>query len=313
MAEAAAAPVPVVAAPAPAGRGRGRGAGKAKGRGGKFKAKKVAKAAPAEGAEPKPKKEKPVNLRTQVEAEIGERNIDDVIKEARAKVAELQERVTKAQEAEMSYETSILEGKSKMEQASASVDECVHKETLALEKFKAARQALIQAQKVVAEKKLEVGEEEKALEVLASEGEAQKGDADLIAAKQAAIEAKEAAKKAYQEAMLKAKQVADEMKNKRATLAITNDPEAEAKAKAEAEREAEEAKIRKEAKTLGKTQANDLKTQVKELEKQRQERDKARAQAFKEAAGLGAKKKRLALGDGAAASPAKAAKIQDVD
>jgi len=306
-AAAAAAPVPVVAA------GRGRGAGKAKGRG-KFKGKaKKVKAAPVEGAEPKPKKEKAPNLRQQVEEEIGERNIDDVIKEARAKVAELQAKVTKAQEAEMSYETSILEGKGKMEQASASVDECVHKETLALEKFKAARQALIQAQKVVAEKKLEVGEEEKALDVLASEGEVQKMDADLIHAKQAAIEAKEAAKKAYQEAMLKAKQVADEMKNKRATLAITNDPEAEAKAKAEAEREAEEAKIRREAKTLGKTQANDLKVQVKELEKQRQERDKARAQAFKEAAGLGAKKKRLALGDGAAASPAKAAKIQDVD
>jgi len=306
MAEAAAAPVPVVAA-------AGRGRGKAKGRGAKGKAKKVMKIAPAEGAEPKPKKEKAPNLRQQVEEEIGERNIDDVIKEARAKVAELQAKVTKAQEAEMSYETSILEGKGKMEQASASVDECVHKETLALEKFKAARQALIQAQKVVAEKKLEVGDEEKALNVLASEGDLQKMDADLIHAKQAAIEAKEAAKKAYQEAMLKAKQVADEMKNKRATLAITNDPEAEAKAKAEAEREAEEAKIRREAKTLGKTQALDLKTQVKELEKQRAERDKARAQAFKEAAGLGSKKKRLSLGDGAAASPAKAAKIQDVD
>jgi len=310
MAEAAAAPAPE---PVVAAAGRGRGKAKGRGRGAKGKAKKVMKVAPAEGAEPKPKKEKPVNLRTQVEAEIGERNIDDVIKEARAKVAELQAKVTKAQEAEMSYETSILEGKGKMEAASAAVDECVHKETLALEKFKAARQALIQAQKVVAEKKLEVGDEEKALDVLSSEGDLQKMDADLILAKKAAEEAKEAAKKAYQEAMLKAKQVADEMKNKRATLAITNDPEAEAKAKAEAEREAEEAKIRKEAKSLGKTQALDLKTQVKELEKQRAERDKARAQAFKEAAGLGAKKKRLSLGDGAAASPAKAAKIQDVD
>lgn len=173
---------------------------------------------------------------------------------------------------------------------------------------------MIEVQKKVAEKKLALGDEDKALDMLANAGEDQKKEADLVNERRIAQEAKEAAKKAYQEAMLKAKQVNDEMKAKRNALAITDDPDAEAKAKAEAAKEAEEAQLRKEAKNLGKTQAVDLKNEVKQLEKARQERDKARAQAFKEAAGLGAKKKLKALGDGASASPAaKAAKIQDVD
>lgn len=112
MAEAAAA-VPAVAAAPVAGRGRGRG--KAKGKG-KFKGKfkKVMKvAADGEEAAPKPKKEKAPNLRAQVEAEIGERNIEDVIKEAREQVLKLQAAVSKAQEGEMSYETAIIEGKTR--------------------------------------------------------------------------------------------------------------------------------------------------------------------------------------------------------
>jgi hypothetical protein len=299
--------------------GRGRGKGKAKGRGrGKFKGKAKATKAPApvegeEGYVPKPKKEKPVNLRAQVEAEVGDRDIQEVIKENRATVEKLQAAVAKAQLDEAAYETSILDGKVKMEQASAAVDSCVQKETLALEKFKAAKQALITVQKTVSEKKLALGEEDKALDVLASEGEVQKKEADLIDSKRKAHEAMEAAKKAYEEAKLAEKKVAEEMKAKRAALAITDDPEAASKAKAEAEKAAEDDKIRKEAKNLGKSQAMDLKAQLKELEKQRLQRDKDRAQAFKEAAGLGKAKKRLALGDGSAASPAKAAKIQDVD
>merc|ERR1719491_2118876 len=123
--------------------------------------------------------------------------------------------------------------------------------------------------------------------------------------------AKEAAKKAYNEAVIKAKEVAEEIKNKRQALAITDDPQAAEKAKAEAERAAEEEKARKEAKTFEKNAENDLKNDLKQLEKDRAQRDKDRAKAFKEAAGLGSKKR--AISDGAAASPAKAAKIQDVD
>merc|ERR1712070_696797 len=123
---------------------------------------------------------------------MGDRNIEDVIKEARAKVEELQAAVQKAQEAEAAYGSSILQGKAAMEAASATVDACVHKETIALEKFKAAKTSLINAQKSVAAKKLAVGEEEKALEVLSNEGESNKKDADLIKAQEEAVAAREA-------------------------------------------------------------------------------------------------------------------------
>jgi len=243
--------------------------------------------------------------------EIGDRDIEEVIKEARAKVGELQAAVAKAQADELGFEKQLGEGKMAMQEASARVDECVHKETLALEKLKEAKKAHIDFQKKLAEKKMACGDDQKAIDVLANEGEQQKKEADLLKDKADAMAAKDAAKKAYNEAMLKAKQVAEEIKNKRAALAITDDPEAAEKAKAEAGRVAEEEKARKEAKTFEKNAENDLKNDLKQLEKARVQRDKDRAKAFKDAAGLGAKKR--AIADGAAASPAKAAKIQDVD
>jgi len=319
MAEAAAAPVPVAVAPAPAVKaaGRGRGKAKAKGRGkfkGKAKAMKVAPPALDENGQPivKPKKEKPLPLRQQVEQEVGDRNIEDVIKEARAKVEELQAAVAKAQEGELGYEKVISEGKMKMEEASAAVDSAVAKETIALEKFKAAKQALVDSKKKTIEKKLALGEEEKAMDVLASEGEKNKKEADLLKAKEDALKAKEEAKKALHEAQARAKQIAEDIKNKKAALAITDDPEAAEKAKVEAEKAAAEAAQRKEAKALQSNAAKDLKQQLRELEKARHDRDKERARAFKTAAGLGGAGKKRALGD-VAASPAKAANIQDVD
>jgi len=298
------APVAVAAAG-----GRGRGRGKAKGRG-KFKGKAKAKKAAPSG-EPKAPKEPKVNLRTLVEQEIGDRNIEDVIKEAREKVAQLQEAVAKAQQDELGFEKQLGEGKMAMSEASGKVDAAVHKETLALEKLKEAKKAHIEAQKKLAGTKMACNDDQKALDVLASEGDQQKKEADLLKDKDDAMAAKEAAKKAYNEATLKAKQVAEEIKNKRQALAITDDPEAAAKAKAEAERAAEEEKSRKEAKAFEKNAEHDLKNDLKQLEKARAQRDKDRAKAFKEAAGLGSKKR--AIGDGAAASPAKATKIQDVD
>lgn len=299
-----------VAAPARAA-GRGRGKGKVKGRG-KFKGKaKAMKVAPdGEQAEKKPREPK-VNLRTQVENEVGDRDIEEVIKEARAKVEQLQAALAQAQQDEIGFEKDIGEGKLKMTQASTKVDESVHKETLALEKLKECKKGLIAAQKITAEKRLACGDEEKALDVLQNEGEAQKKEADLLQEKQDAINAKEAAKKAYQEALLKAKEVAEEIKNKRHALALTDDPEAAERAKVEAERAVEEEKARKEAKNIVSNAENALKAENKQMERERAQRDKERAKAFKEAAGLGPKKR--ALGDGVAASPAKATKIQDVD
>jgi len=305
--------VPMQASPAPAGRGRGAGKGK-KGRG-KKKAKKFAmKRVPVEGEEgyvEKVKKEPKLSLKTMVENEIGDRDIDQVIKDARAKVEELQKAVSKAQQEELTFETDIIQGKTKMSESSAHVDTCVHQETLALEKLKAAKTDLIQAQKKVAEKKLEAGDGDRALHVLESEGEMQKKTADLIQQKHEVQEAKAAAHKALIEAKLREQQVAQMMKDKRQALALTDDPEAAARAKAETERAIEEDKVRKEAKSAGAHAEKDLKAQLKALDRMRADRDKERAKAFKQAAGLGSKKR--ALGDGSAASPAKGAKIHDVD
>jgi len=294
----------VAAAPVKAA-GRGRGKGKLKGRG-KFKGK--AKKAAADQVPKEPRAPK-VNLRTQVETEVGDRDIEEVIKEARAKVEQLQAAVAKAQEDEIGFEKDIGDGKVKMQEASARVDECVHKETLALEKLKVSKKALIDAQRVTAEKRLAFGDEDNALHVLENEGEQQKKEADLLKEKADALAAKDAAKKAYDDAVLKAKEVAESLKAKRQALAITDDPEAAEKAKAEAVRAVEEEKMRKEAKTMVATAEKDLKAQNKELERERANRDKERAKAFKEAAGLGPKKR----AGGEMASPAKAAKIQDVD
>jgi len=297
-------------APAAVAAGRGRGRGKVKGRGkakGKAKGKKVAPSGDKAPSEPKVPK---VNLRTMVEQEVGDRDIEEVIKEARAKVEQLQAAVAKAQQDELGFEKQLGEGKAAMQEASAKVDASVHKETIALEALKDAKKVHIDTQKKLAEKKMACGDDQKALDVLANEGEQQKKEADLLKDKADAMAAKEAAKKAYQEALLKAKEVSDEIKNKRQALALTDDPEAAEKAKVEAERAVEEDKARREAKTFEKNAENDLKNDLKQLEKARAQRDKDRAKAFKEAAGLGSKKR--AISDGAA-SPAKAAKIQDVD
>lgn len=315
----AVAPVAPVAAVPARGRGRGRGKkGKAKGKFGKGKAKARGRApAPvALGPDglplPKPEKVVKKSLRQQVEEDVGNRDIDDVIKEAKAKVAELEAAVLARQKEEMAYEATILEGKGKMDQASASVDLTIQKEKLAFEKLKAAKQEHVSAQQKTVEKRIALREEQKKIEVLSNEGAKSKQEADLIAAQQEAIAAKEAAKKAYQEAMHKAQQVKEEMKAKRGALAITDDPEAEARAKKQAEIDAKDEEQKKIAANMKKTAAHDLKAELRELEKQRIQREKERAKAYKEANAMG--KKRRAIGD---ASPAKAAKvgenIQDVD
>jgi len=286
----------------------GRGRGKAKGRG-KFKAKGKGKKKQGGVQTPKEPKAPKVNLRAQVEMEIGNRDIEEVIKEARAKVEELKAAVAAAQDDEIKFEKEIGAGKLAMEQASAKVDECVHKETLALEVLKDVKRGLIEAQKTTSAMRLAAGEEDKALDVLKNAGEDSKKEADLLKEKADAQAAKEAAKKAYNEAILKAKQVAEEIKNKRTALALTDDPEAAERAKAEAERAAVEEKARKEAKSLVAKADAELKAENKQLERDRAQRDKERAKAFKDAAGLGSKKRAISV----APSPAKAAKMQDVD
>merc|ERR1719272_567167 len=128
-----------------------------------------------------------------VEQEIGDRDIEDVIKDARARVEELQSAVTKAQGAEITFETDIINGKTKMGESSAKVDSCVHAETLALEKLKAARRDLVEVQKRVADKRLEASEGTKAFEVLEQESTSINQTAELLAEKKAVQEAASAA------------------------------------------------------------------------------------------------------------------------
>jgi len=311
---------PTVAA-ASGGRGRGRGAagrGKKAGRGkmkAKAKAKKGKAKLVAEGAEgvEKPKAEKKLNLKQQVEAEIGSRDIDEVIKEAREEVAKLQAAVEAVQKEEIEFESSILAGRKKMEACTSAVDASVAKEALALEKFKAARTAVIDSNKRVLDNKVELAEEEKALAVLASEGEMRTKESSLRKAKAEAAEAASAAKKALEEAKKKEKDAMESLKKGRQAI---EGEEAEERMKDTLAKEAAEKAVKLEAKEAARGAGKSLKEDLKEFDKARTERDKARAAAFKEAAGLGKVKKRVALMDGSAASPSKVAKkggIQDVD
>merc|ERR1711879_370222 len=100
---------------------------------------------------PKPKAKAKASLKSKVEAEIGNRDIEEVIKEAREEVARLEATVATAQKEEAEFNVTVEEAKGAMELASASVDASVQKETIALEKFKAAREALIAISKQVAD------------------------------------------------------------------------------------------------------------------------------------------------------------------
>jgi len=260
-----------------------------------------------------PSQRKKLTLKQQVEAEMNAGNIEDVIKETREKVAALQAAVESVQKEEAQFETKILEGKKKMETCTAAVDACVAKESLAFEKFKAARAAVIDSQKKVLEKKVELAAEEKALAVLASEGGMRTMEADLRKAKAEAAEAAAAAKKALEEAKQKEKDAMDSLKNRRKAMEGEG---AEDRMKEALAKDAEEKAAKEEAKKAAQGAGKSLKDDLKKFDIARVERDKARIAAFKEAAGLGKAKKRLALADGSAASPAKVAKtggIQDVD
>merc|ERR1712125_62840 len=69
----------------------------------------------------------------------------------------------------------------------------------------------------------------------------------------------------------------------------------------------------KEDKGAMKQAAKTAAQELKEIEKMRLEREKERQAKIREAQGLEKKKRALAIGDGAAESPAKAARSNDVD
>merc|ERR1712066_524304 len=101
---------------------------------------------------------------------------------------------------------AVLEAKLKQEEASARVDENVHKEALALEKVKAAQQGVVEAGKELAKKRLALAEQDTKLAVLASEGEQRSKETDLRKAMAEAAEAAAVAKKALEEAKMKEKE-----------------------------------------------------------------------------------------------------------
>merc|ERR1719313_756409 len=168
-------------------------------------------------------------------------------KEAKAKVEEMQAALDKAQQDQLDFEKTILEGKEKMQAAGAKVDEFTHKETAAMEKLRSAKKDHIEKTTAVKQARLALDDEKSALEILAQQGEVQKKEADLLKAKEDAAKCKEEAKKAYQEALLAAKQAAADIKSKKNALAITDDPAAAERAKQEAEKAAEADKLKQEA------------------------------------------------------------------
>jgi len=315
MAEAAAAiPDEPVAAPAAVVRGRpvkrkSKAKGKAKGKNKTKQKKASAAAAGPDGQEiPKPKKEPPGSLRNDVEKEVGDRPIDDVIKEVMTVIDQREAAVATAQEAQADFEKFILERKTAMENATAAVEEFRKKEDIALAKYSADRHDLVNTLKDVAVKELAVVEFNNALIVLANECEQFKKQAHFIKAKEDAKTHVEDAKKSFQEAIAQSKQVHEKINAQRNALALTDDPDAAAKAQEAAEKAAV---ARKRSNDVGKIETQKVYFDIKGLAKAQQVRDKARAKAFKEAAGLcGAGKRKSVLGG---APPAKAAKIEDDD
>merc|ERR1712176_264155 len=113
--------------------------------------------------------------------------------------------------------------------------------------------------------------------------------------------------KALEEAKIKEKEAAKTIKNH--MKATGDSAAAELKEKLDAIGGGDAKEDKSAMKQAAKTAAQEL----KEIEKMRIEREKERQAKIREAQGLEKKKRALALVDGAADSPAKAARSNDVD
>merc|ERR1712039_1029798 len=184
---------------------------------------------------------------------------------------------------------------------------CKSRETVALEKLKAARSQLVEAQNAARQSESARLEEQKKVVIIECEAERLSKVKEYEEARKAAYAAAEAAKKALEEAKIKEKEAAEAIKSH---MKATGEAAAlELKEKLDAVGGGDA----KEDKNAMKEAAKAAALALKEIEKMRLEREKDRQSKIKEAQGLEKKKRPLAIVDGATGSPAKKARANDVD
>eukprot|EP00928_Gymnodinium_smaydae_P002484 TRINITY_DN10887_c0_g3_i1.p1 TRINITY_DN10887_c0_g3~~TRINITY_DN10887_c0_g3_i1.p1 ORF type:complete len:399 (-),score=107.70 TRINITY_DN10887_c0_g3_i1:148-1266(-) len=277
------------------GKARGKGKGKGKGkRGAHVKVKGSAKArarAPGkdsgESAETengtipdRAAKVPKLSLRNQVTSSILNRDIEEVLAEAKAEVKVMQEDIEKAAAEERSIEEQLQALSKKLAEASAKVEDGMKQEELALDKLRKSRESQIAATLAVTEARLNEDNLTKHMRALELEVQARQQVTEFEEAKQAAREAAEAAKKALQEAKLREKEAAEAMRRamkeqrQKAPAAITDRVEGQEQTK-------EKDTVSAHKETL---KASTM--EIKAIEKMRLERERRREASLKEANGI---------------------------
>jgi len=310
---------PVLRAMKAKGKGKGKKKAKAKAKGKKAGGRKPAVAEGEEGAEAV-KKVKPLSLKAQVAEDLGNRNPEEVLAEARQKVKDCDSAIAEADTEAQALDREADAARKDMEATSAKVEELGHTEAIALEKLKAARRARNDAATGVAGVKSGRVDAATKLKILELELESRQKLQELADARKAAQDAQEAAKKAIVASKIKEKEALDSVKRIYAEQA---EKENEA-VKDSASSVVDDKHAQKDAKVKAKTDAKAALSEMVFIDKARIEREKLRQINFREAAGFGKKKKQLlALGFGALSpkrtlagdggAPAKAARVEDVD
>ncbi|CAK0809587.1 unnamed protein product [Prorocentrum cordatum] len=246
-------------------KGKTKGKGKAKGKGkGKAKAKGSAKAAARaalaitdEGDAELPAPRNPrgrMDIRARLVAEVGDRDIDEVIAEAKAEVASCESSVEEATKRLFQDDEKI---KREVEEAAAAVEAAKLKEAQTLQKLRESHLSRKQVICGVAEAKEKRAEAIRTLKLLELEREGRDRLKELEEAKRAAADAALVAKKALEEARAREKEVL----------------EAQRARQAEALHELEQA--RRGEKAEEKLAAKRATQQIGDLEKARAQRERA--------------------------------------
>jgi len=278
---------------------KGKAKGKAKC---KAKAKGIVKAeAQASDAAPKDAKPKALGLKAKILAEVGERDVDEVIAETKQQIAELQKTVSNVNEEEGQFDAEIRAAKNAYEASSAKVEEAKAQEAVAFEKVKIAREEAVGARKTTLEAQTGRGDAEMVVALLELEVECNVKVKDLQDAKDASAAAAEAAKKALEEA----KRLESEAGSAAKTAVAEVRSKENESLKAIDDRQLAVYDQNKAAKGQGKGLARELNAEMKELEKRREEREKVRTQKLKEVMSSSKSKR---AGNEASNSPAKMAR-----
>eukprot|EP00928_Gymnodinium_smaydae_P052799 TRINITY_DN36960_c0_g1_i1.p1 TRINITY_DN36960_c0_g1~~TRINITY_DN36960_c0_g1_i1.p1 ORF type:complete len:362 (+),score=115.98 TRINITY_DN36960_c0_g1_i1:85-1170(+) len=280
------------------GKGKGKVSGKGKGKGkGKRRAHAKAKASAkararaqerasteiAEGEDAvvdRPAKIPKLSLRSQVASSIVNRDIQEVLAEAKLEVQAMQESIEKAAAEERSIDEQLQALSRALAEASAKVEGGVKQEELALDKLRKSRDLQIEATVATAEARSNQDAVAKQMRTLELEVQAREQVTEYEQAKHAAREAAEAAKKALQEAKLREKEAAEAMRiaikeqRQKHPIAILDKVESD-------EQNSGKDKVKAHKETA---KASAL--EIKAIEKMRFEREKRREASLKEANGV---------------------------